>query len=240
MLEGQRLGVKPWLMDSQDRQRRDEHEDERPDAGSQGSSSSSQYDGWQQQPESEDCSMEEPGDGATQESADCDMVDEDGGSQQCQPEPGDEGDVDDAGWGLFESERSLGSDFSDSDDADCMEDDGEADADRPSRRRRGKRNLSVRCRWKQEVARRTEQQQSQELITTEGEREHEELSMDGIESSVSDAADDERAAEEAAKADARESTGGKRERGTRGMQSVQRKRKFSGQSRTEPVADEPS
>ena len=144
VLEGQRLGVKPWLMDSQDRQRRDEHE--RPDAGSQGSSSSSRYDGWQQQPESEDCSMEEPGDGATQESADCDMADEDSGSQQCQPEPGDEGHVDDAGWCLFESERSLGSDLSDDDGRDCMEDDDGADAVISSRRRRGKRNLSVRCR----------------------------------------------------------------------------------------------
>ena len=184
--------------------------------------------------------MQEPGDGATQESADCDMADEDRGSQQCQPEPGDEGDVGDAGWGLFESERSLGSDLSDDDGRDCMEDDDGADVGRPKRDSRGKRQFSYLCRRKQEVARRTEQQQSQELIATEGEREHEELSMDGIESSVSDAADDERAAEEAAEADARDSTGGKRERGTRGMQSVQRKRKFSGQSRTEPVADVPS
>ena len=121
-----------------------------------------------------------------------------------------------------------------------MENDDEAGTDRPKRDSRGKRRLPGQCRWKQGMARRSAQQQSLELFATEGEREHEELSMDGIESSVSDAADDERVAEEAAEADARDSTGGKRERDTRGMRPVRRKRKFSGQSRTKPVADEPS
>ena len=109
-----------------------------------------------------------------------------------------------------------------------MEDDDEHEAgtDRPKRDSRGKRRLPGQCRWKQGMARRSAQQQSLELFATEGEREHEELSMDGIESSVSEAeaeSDDEETTGAAAGIQAGEKR--VREEGTRGKQHGQRRRK---------------
>ena len=182
-----------------------------------------------------DYDMEASQDVSTQDSADVTMAEADSYScngEQC-ADGADGGDSDDeSGWPLDEVEMHLGDDGGDDDEACGIH----QSTGIPPRQQRGKTQQHGQCRWRTAKVRRSERQLTLELLAVEGEREHDDPTIDDDESSEDDGVDGSEKAEEAAGAEnaaegatkgAGDGTSGSaRERGTRGTKRPgQRKRK---------------